>query len=258
MISVVFFDYSNASTRTCASSSFAARLFHNAVAAQARIPLCIKEAPPCLCAADAFAKGETAGLGGWFLLPGLPCVVQNISSFQLEVTTNTLPSWLRPAKRDPLQSIIASLEALAQLILLVLRRRELALPRGEYFILRLLQLCDNAGVVSASSKMLSMKEPLCWILQAVGLWSILFRASRCSQLLGGCPEPRRASRSFCCATAFCGHVRASVCPLVRQLSLHPSVGVDVATCAAAFQSGVRRLFWSKSGPAAPSSIGKDW
>ena len=61
MIPVVFFDYSCASTRTCASSSFAVRLFHNAVAEEVRIPLCIKEAPPCLCAADAFAKGEIAG-----------------------------------------------------------------------------------------------------------------------------------------------------------------------------------------------------
>ena len=187
MIPVVFFDYSCASTRTCASSSFAARLFHNAVAEEVRIPLCIKEAPPCLCAADAFAKGEIAGLGGWFLLPGLPCVVQNIRWFRLAVTRDTLPSWLRPAKGEPLQSIIASLEALAQLMLLVrdLRCRELALPRGEYFILRVPQLCDNAGVVSASSKMLSMKEPLCWILQAVGFWSVKLGVRlSCSEIAG--------------------------------------------------------------------------
>ena len=185
MISVVFFNYSCASTRTCASSSFAARLFHNAVAEEVRIPLCIKEAPPCLCAADAFAKGKMAGLGGWFLLSGLLCAVRNIRWFRLAVTRDTLPSWLRPAQSEPLQSIIASLEALAQLMLLVLRCRELALPRGEYFILLLPQLCDNAGVVSASSKMLSMKEPLCWILQAVGFWSVKLGVRlSCSKIAG--------------------------------------------------------------------------
>ena len=47
-----------------------------------------------------------------------------------------MPTWLRPAKGHSLQSIIASaetLEALAQLMLSVLRCRELALPRGDYF-----------------------------------------------------------------------------------------------------------------------------
>ena len=111
--------------------------------------------------------------------------MQNIRWFRLAVTRDTLPSWLRPAKSEPLQSIIASLEALAQLMLLVLRCRELALPRGEYFILRVPQLCDNAGVVSASSKMLSMKEPLCWILQAVGFWSVKLGVRlSCSEIAG--------------------------------------------------------------------------
>ena len=69
-IRVVFFDYKSQWTRTSSASVFAAQLFDKAISQRMQIPRCIGDSPPCLCAADAFAKGDVVGLGGWFLLPG--------------------------------------------------------------------------------------------------------------------------------------------------------------------------------------------
>ena len=184
-ISVVFFDYSSEWTRTSSSSVFAAQLFHKAVSGHVQIALCVRDAPPCLCAADAFARGDSVGLGGWFLSPGDDCSLGRVKWFRLKLSRSDLPRWLRPAKGEPLQSFIASFEALAQLILLVLRCREFVRKRSDSFLVRLAQLCDNYGVVGASSRMLSMKEPLCWILQALEFWSVRFGVRLvCSEIAG--------------------------------------------------------------------------
>ena len=48
------------------------------------------------------------------------------------------------------------------------------LPEG-FCLVQFAQLCDNQAVSACSVKMLSMKEPLCFVLQALGYW-----ACRCS------------------------------------------------------------------------------
>ena len=62
VISAVSFDYGFPSTRTCASWAFATRLFHNAVCTRIDVPLCVREAAPCLYAIDSLAKGDSADL----------------------------------------------------------------------------------------------------------------------------------------------------------------------------------------------------
>ena len=184
-IRVVFFDYKSQWTRTSQPSVFAAQLFNKAIANRVKIPLCIRDSPPCLCAADAFAKGDLVGLGGWFLSPGESCEVGRIRWFRLKLTRSDLPSWLRPAPEQSMQSLIASFEALAQLILLVIRCREFVHKRSDSFVVRLTQLCDNFGVVGASSRMMSMKEPMCWVIQALGFWSVHFGVRlMCSEIAG--------------------------------------------------------------------------
>ena len=184
-ISVVFFDYSSEWTHTSSSSVFAAQLFHKAVSGRVQIPLCIRDAPPCLCAADAFARGDFVGLGGWFLSPGDDCFLGHVEWFRFKLSCSDLSRWLRLAKDELLLSFIASFEALAQLIFLVLRCREFVRKHNDSFLKRLAQLCDNYGAVGASSRMLSMKEPLCWMLQALGFWSVRFGVRLvCSEIAG--------------------------------------------------------------------------
>ena len=58
-----------------------------------------------------------------------------------------------------MQNCIVALEALAPLVLLFVRLRDDS------------QLCDNQAVCSATLKMLSQKEPLSFVLQALGCFA---------------------------------------------------------------------------------------
>ena len=52
-------------------------------------------------------------------------------------------------------------------------------------MVRLAQLCDNFGVVGASSHMMSMKEPMCWVIHALGFWFVHFGVRlMCSEIAG--------------------------------------------------------------------------
>ena len=42
---------------------------------------------------------------------------------------------------------------------------------GGFCRVQFAQLCDNASVSSSVLKMLSMREPLCFVLQALGFWA---------------------------------------------------------------------------------------
>ena len=69
-----------------------------------------------------------------------------------------------------MQCRIAALEALAQLVLLILQVQETA-PQMQSILAQVPQLCDNAAVASLSSKILSQKNPLSYMLQAIGYFS---------------------------------------------------------------------------------------
>ena len=122
-----------------------------------------------LAAADAWADAERAGLGGWWLPDGAPVDAAEIHWFSVQLTRKSLPSWFRAESNTSLQACDAALEAVAQLILLVLRRRRARLPSSTVTV-QFRQLCDNAGVTAASVKSMSQKEPLCFVLQALGYY----------------------------------------------------------------------------------------
>ena len=120
-----------------------------------------------MAAADAYASGQSAGLGGWWLPDGLPLHPANIQWFSISLRQEELPKWFAEEAQD-LQSLISALEALGQLVLLECR---LSSPDGVGRVgwCSLRQGCDNFGVVCATSKGLSLKQPLASVLQAAAL-----------------------------------------------------------------------------------------
>ena len=158
-VSVVFFSQNHPSTRTCEESAYAAKLFVKAVSIQALIG-----------AADAFTTEADAGLGGWWLPTGCTLAPQNTLWFQISLQHSNLPAWFCSPQSN-MQCRIAALEALAQLVLLILQVQGTAAPQVQSILVQVPQLCDNAGVASLSSKMLSQKNPLSYMLQAIGYFS---------------------------------------------------------------------------------------
>ena len=72
-----------------------------------------------------------------------------------------------------MQSVISSLEAVAQLALLWLRLEAGSGRKASHLgHVCIRQQCDNEGVVGAASKGSSMKKPLCYVLQALSFWAI--------------------------------------------------------------------------------------
>ena len=68
-------------------------------------------------------------------------------------------------------------------MLLVLRCR--IAPGESKCVLRFAQLCDNQAVTFAALKMLSAKQPLCFVLQALGFYCCEYRvALSCSHIAG--------------------------------------------------------------------------
>lgn len=182
-VSLVFFDYGSPRTASCDRSVWAARLFYNAIVSHIGIPLSISEASQCIGAADAFATSTTAGIGGWWVSAGLSPSAANVQWFSFQLSRKDLPAWFRCLESSSLQSCIVALEALAQLVLLVLRCR--SAPGESKCVLRFAQLCDNQAVTFATLKMLSTKQPLCYVLQALGFYCCEYRvALTCSHVAG--------------------------------------------------------------------------
>ena len=116
-----------------------------------------------------FASTSKAGIGGWWC-PAAVFKADEVRWFSLQFSKSDLPSWLRADSSTGLQAFIASFEALAQLVLLLLRDREACLDHRQPMVVRFKQLCDNQSICSATGKMLTNKAPLCFILQALGYW----------------------------------------------------------------------------------------
>ena len=100
------------------------------------------------CAPDASATEHEAEIGGWWIPDGLESIPANARWFCFQFIKAQLPCWFSSPGSSSLQPCIAAalqrFEALAQLVLLVLRCDEL--PRRGSFVLRFAQLTDNQSV----------------------------------------------------------------------------------------------------------------
>ena len=54
-------------------------------------------------AADAFASGSVAGIGGWFLPEGAPLAVSSIIWFSVPLDAHSLPGWFAGDDADLLR-----------------------------------------------------------------------------------------------------------------------------------------------------------
>ena len=145
------------------------RFFREVLSAQEPVQLVERPGPGLVAAADAFAEGKRWGIGGWFLPANAALHPSNIFHFSFQLEQDALPPWFCQNGAQP-QQHIAALEALAQLVLLDAQRQHLGdICQAGWISLR--QSCDNAGVVAASHKGLSLKQPLASVLQSLGLYA---------------------------------------------------------------------------------------
>ena len=122
---------------------------------------------PCTCrremdaAADAFATGGNAGIGGWWRdEAGL------VWWYSLQLTTSSFPpSWSMPAD---LQRAIACLELLAQIALVAMRARSVRFQRWP---IRWRHSSDNAPTEGAVNRLFTNAKSLCYFLQLFSVWS---------------------------------------------------------------------------------------
>ena len=180
MISCVFYNYSSPTIQCNRAAAWAAQLFLRAVENQVRIPLRVLEPGRVRSAADAFATGQRAGVGGWWAVSEDALQQSKVFWFSEMLDSTSLPSWL--CAKETLQQDIASFEGVAQLCLLVGRTAGQVPPPG--VTLRFHQLCDNMGTAASLRKKLSMQVPLSYVLQAVG-----FHCCR----LGICLDPQHVA-----------------------------------------------------------------
>jgi hypothetical protein len=118
------------------------------------------------CAADAWAAGDSASIGGWWMSEG-SLVPDQCQWFSLEIHRSDIEGYV--SLGVDMGSDIAFFEALAQVVLLVLMgAMDGALGGG-----RVLMLCDNEGVVGAAAKGMSTAQPLCSALQCLAAWEHL-------------------------------------------------------------------------------------
>lgn len=124
-----------------------------------------------MAAADAMATGSFASLGGWWADCSEWDQVcwDDVWWFRLELGPDDISRWFQLAGDWGLD--IAFFEALAQLILLVLRCHECPGNGGSrWHGGQLSQACDNETVVGAHKKRLSTADPLCFMVQALEFW----------------------------------------------------------------------------------------
>ena len=171
---VKFADAASSSTKVTREEAEVAFFFFRVVRQMVPVPLVIT-AVPGLAAADAFAEGKNAGLGGWWLVDGAPLSPGHIKYFSIQLHWDDLPALFRPADSNDLQSCISALEALAQLVLLSCRCEDGLSPEVGWIALR--QSCDNLGLVCSTAKGLSLKQPLASVLQSTALFALQRRVS---------------------------------------------------------------------------------
>ena len=150
-----------------------AQFFVNAIKCGINVPFWSTAGPGEIAAADAFADDTGAGIGGFWLPAGAVLDPQNIIWFSCPLSKDSLPGWFckNECGHVTLQSVVASLEALAQLVLLVLRARHMSSRPAHFGKIGIRQMCDNFGVVAASAKASSMKQPMCYVLQALSYFA---------------------------------------------------------------------------------------
>ena len=168
---VKFLDAASESVRPSRQESDVAEFFMRVVRLQSPVHLAVDAAGSGPAAADAFASGSVAGIGGWFLPEGAPLAASSIIWFSFHLDRAALPGWFVGGDAD-LETRICALEALAQLVLLAMQVQEYAHGprRPNVGCIALRQQSDNLGVVCSSAKGLSMKEPLASILQATAVF----------------------------------------------------------------------------------------
>ena len=173
-VSCVFYDFESRLVSCDAGSAHCAQLFYNVLRGQTPIPLQVRrEDPLFLGAADAFATAEKAGIGGWWVPKHLEHCPENARWFQFTLETQNLPVWFRTKESGDLQKCIAALEGHAQVVLLVLRAQDAQIAPGSSTLV-FAHLCDNQGTTAASAKMLSLKQPMDFVLQALGYFCCRF------------------------------------------------------------------------------------
>ena len=169
---VKFGDWAGAAVKPCAEEQRVAGFFLQLIEARVPVQLVECEQIGALAAADAYADESHAGLGGWWLPSGCQLDVTQIRWFSFHVRRSDLPVWFicgeKGTQKPSLQALICALEALAQLILLVLQRQDGLVANAGRVVVR--QFCDNLGVVGATSKGFSMKEPVAAVLQAAAVY----------------------------------------------------------------------------------------
>ena len=130
-----------------------------------QLDVAIRLVPRVVAAADAFAEGDRARIGGWWIRPDVQLCPENINWFSYQIYRDDLPEWLRA---EDLASVICALEALAQFVLCLLLIEEVEPESRPACLGRMIlrQQCDNQGVVGASAQGASMTQPLSSVLQA--------------------------------------------------------------------------------------------
>ena len=113
-------------------------------------------------AADAFAEGETFGIGGWIITS------TKVGWFSEQFTMQSLRHFLPNLQKDA-QKYIGAFEVLAQLALLMMG--------NEMMLCESLQVClpsssDNTGAESGINKQLSTKEPTATFLQLMSQYAL--------------------------------------------------------------------------------------
>ena len=137
---------------------------HSSTQRGSGVPLCLAEAPLEFAAADAWADENSVGIGGWWWPSGCAATPSSARWFSIQFERADLPTWFCSSESSSWQACISAFEALVQLVLLCLRCQ--FCDRHGSHVLKLAQLCDNLGVTYSTFKMLSMKQPLCFVLQA--------------------------------------------------------------------------------------------
>ena len=153
-------------TTTDAASVLSAKLFLSMIRQERSWLLGHAEALPGLAFADAWATGSSGGLGGWFSTCDNPSPA-DIFYFHIPVSARSLPAEWGVPHESNLQKIIATLELIAQLVLLALRLETCAGSNRVAASISCHHMCDNMPVVSATGKWLSCASPLCYALQAL-------------------------------------------------------------------------------------------
>ena len=90
---VVLLDLRSQSARVSKEVATTAIFFYNTVEAHVSVPLRLVEGDSSPAAADAFAESDRAGIGGWWLPPGVPPCPENILWFSMPLERSDLPPW---------------------------------------------------------------------------------------------------------------------------------------------------------------------